>query len=180
MSLQACHECGKDVSSEAAACPHCGAKVKAIKPVKEKKPTSKTTYALLGLLGIVTIGTFAMVPKSTPLTPAQLAAQQAAVSAQANADNDKKTAEYLRYTAAAAAVVAVKNSVRDPDSLKIESARVDDNATTVCVKFRSRNGFGGMNQDGIVYVEGKPYHTNAAWHKHCTAPMYEQHSDSDS
>lgn len=30
MALIKCHECGKDVSSEAAACPHCGAPVKAV------------------------------------------------------------------------------------------------------------------------------------------------------
>jgi len=44
MSLIKCHECGNEVSTEAAKCPKCGAKV--------KKPTSLVTKLLLGVMGL--------------------------------------------------------------------------------------------------------------------------------
>ena len=41
MALQKCHECGKDVSSEAKSCPNCGAIVKTLEilPKKTNKPS---------------------------------------------------------------------------------------------------------------------------------------------
>lgn len=43
MPLQPCYECNKDVSSDAVACPNCGAPVKAI-PNTEEKPASKPEF----------------------------------------------------------------------------------------------------------------------------------------
>lgn len=50
MALIKCHECGAEVSTEAKACPKCGAKV--------RKPTSGALALLLGLMviGIVIVG----------------------------------------------------------------------------------------------------------------------------
>jgi hypothetical protein len=65
MSLQQCHECKKDVSSEAKLCPNCGAPV--------KKPTSITTkivagfFLLLLLFGF--IGLISGPSTNTPITP---------------------------------------------------------------------------------------------------------------
>jgi ribosomal protein L40E len=169
MSLQACHECGKDVSSEATACPHCGAKVKASKVVNEKKPAGKLAYIVLGLLAVGLVAAIANNPAPTnAATPSTAPTEQ---------ESPAKKAEYLRYSAAAIAVVAVKDAMRDPDSLKIESARTNEDGSTICVKYRARNGFGGMNQSFIVYLSGKPYRTSAAWNKHCTGTLYEQYTD---
>ena len=48
MSLEKCRECGKDVSSEAKACPHCGAVVK----------TTSGPFAMLGWFagGLLAVG----------------------------------------------------------------------------------------------------------------------------
>ncbi len=59
MALIKCHECGKEVSTEAAKCPNCGAKV--------KKPTSLATKLLLGVLGL---GVVAAMLGGEPSTPA--------------------------------------------------------------------------------------------------------------
>jgi DNA-directed RNA polymerase subunit RPC12/RpoP len=45
MALQKCHECGKDVSSEADKCPNCGAKV--------KKNIMKSKLGCLGIIGFL-------------------------------------------------------------------------------------------------------------------------------
>jgi hypothetical protein len=47
MALIKCHECGKDVSTEATACPNCGAGV--------RKPSSESSGGLL-ILGIFVVG----------------------------------------------------------------------------------------------------------------------------
>lgn len=45
MSLKACHECGKELSSEAEACPHCGAKA--------SKPTSALAWITAIVGGVI-------------------------------------------------------------------------------------------------------------------------------
>ncbi|WP_292839340.1 zinc ribbon domain-containing protein [Methylotenera sp.] len=57
MALVKCHECGKDVSTEAKVCPSCGAKV--VKPKEPKKPMSPIIkYSLLGVVGFIFINTY--------------------------------------------------------------------------------------------------------------------------
>lgn len=54
MTLIKCHECGTDVSTEAAACPKCGAPVK--KTVSAKKMTGQeSTQVVLGLVVVIGI-----------------------------------------------------------------------------------------------------------------------------
>jgi hypothetical protein len=65
MGLQQCHECKKDVSSEAKLCPNCGAPV--------KKPTSITTKIGVGLLLffilLIFVGIMLAPGNKTPTTP---------------------------------------------------------------------------------------------------------------
>ncbi|MBX9626940.1 MAG: zinc ribbon domain-containing protein [Gemmataceae bacterium] len=53
MALNPCHECGKDVSSSAAACPHCGAPPKAEPVVTTKKFRLKRWLPVLLIAGVV-------------------------------------------------------------------------------------------------------------------------------
>lgn len=48
MAMIDCHECGKPVSTEARACPHCGAKAKAT-------PGNRLLWGLLGLIALVAL-----------------------------------------------------------------------------------------------------------------------------
>jgi uncharacterized membrane protein YvbJ len=57
MALVKCRECGKDVSTEAKACPSCGAKVAKYK--EPKKPLSPIIkYSLIGVVAFVFISTY--------------------------------------------------------------------------------------------------------------------------
>ena len=58
MSLVKCKECGADISSDAAACPHCG---KPLAPTVRPKPQQKTSGCLVILLAIVVIGIIASI-----------------------------------------------------------------------------------------------------------------------
>jgi hypothetical protein len=53
MALTKCHECGQDISTQAKACPTCGAQV--------KKPSGTRLIlfllAVLGVLGLITLAT---------------------------------------------------------------------------------------------------------------------------
>jgi hypothetical protein len=33
--------------------------------------------------------------------------------------------------------------------------------------YRGRNGFGGMSQDHIVFVDGEPSSSASSWRRHC-------------
>jgi hypothetical protein len=81
MALTKCHECGQDISTQAKACPTCGAQV--------KKPSGTRLIlfllAVLGVLGLITLATKnqqIQPPSSppTPLTPEQIHGQSIAAS----------------------------------------------------------------------------------------------------
>lgn len=55
MALKSCRECGKEVSTDAKICPHCGAG----KPTTQK-PSVKETFAGFALLALIVAGTLTM------------------------------------------------------------------------------------------------------------------------
>jgi hypothetical protein len=86
----------------------------------------------------------------------------------------KKEADLKRYVAAGAVADTLKKALRDPDSLKFESVRVNDDASVVCAEYRAKNGFGGTNKEMVVFVNLKGSQDAATWNKHCLAPMTDQ------
>lgn len=153
MSLIKCTECGNEVSTQAKTCPKCGAKV--------KKLMSRLTKILLGGLGIsilIVIATGQPATNGIQETPQEKAA---------------KAEENKRYSAAAGATKTLRDSMRDPDSLKFESVRVNDDASVICAEYRARNGFGGMNREHIVVTTTRTSQSAADWNKHCIKPMHD-------
>ena len=58
---------------------------------------------------------------------------------------------------------ALKAAARDPDSLVIENAVARSDGKAVCINYRARNGFGGMNRDAVGFDgAGRPHHS-ADW-----------------
>jgi hypothetical protein len=87
--------------------------------------------------------------------PPPSAAEQAA----RKAHNDR------RY-AATVAVALLRRNLRDPDSLAIDHVFART-ATTICVAYRARNGFGGMNR-GFAVVTPTTLSSDAArWNRDC-------------
>jgi hypothetical protein len=85
MGLKKCHECGNKVSTEAAACPACGAPVKVEEQKPQSKRTSRTGCLLLGVGAIFVltcVGIFSVdeprsePPSSRPSSAAEPAAEQ--------------------------------------------------------------------------------------------------------
>lgn len=150
MALTKCKECGGQLSTDAEACPGCGA--------KRPKRTSTLTWVIGGFFLFAIIA--GITAKSKDTTPAD--------AATASARQAEDAADTKRYQAATASADALKQAARDPDSLKFESIGVSVDAKVVCATYRARNGFGGMNRDAAIFVRDQGQTaTTAAWKKNC-------------
>lgn len=147
MALIKCRECGKEISSDAKACPHCGAK-------------PKTGIGCGPVLGIILVGFIAWLafgPSPTPPAPKTEAEQQATT----------------RMAMAAAAAKALKQSLREPDSLDIISIKTDQLANIICLEYRAKNGFGGTSIEHLVVLPKRSSDKAADWNKHCPAATFD-------
>lgn len=149
MTMIKCHECGKEISSEAKACPHCGAKPK----------SGIGCGPMLGIVLIAGIAWLALSPNGPSTPPHE--------KTQAEKDSD------VRFSVGATAAKALKQSLREPDSLDIISIRTDDPATTICIEYRARNGFGGMNIDHLVVLPNRSSDEASDWNAYCTGSMHD-------
>jgi hypothetical protein len=167
MALIKCRECGGEVSTEANNCPKCGAAV--------SKGTSRFTILVGGAFAIA-VGSCIFQGDKAPesaavnaqqptMTPATLAAQAAA--------NAAKARETARFDLAFDAAKAIKAAMRDPDSLKWESIGVNEDGTVACLKYRARNGFGGMNSEFAVVANNAATRKMSDWKKYCTGPLHD-------
>jgi hypothetical protein len=157
MALIKCDECAREVSDTAPHCPGCGAKV--------RKPTSRLTLIIGGFI-LVAIGSSVFSSNSNSAKPApQKTPQQLAAEAKKEAAF-QRTADITRQ---------LKAALRDPESVQWESIRANDDASLVCLQYRARNGFGGMNRE-VAIVQGNKVSQRAAdWNKHCTQPLTDMH-----
>lgn len=169
MALFACQECGNRVSTTAKACPRCGAPVKpppvAASLVANTHEHRKVSIPLIfgiflvpyifcwfllregyskqsrivgfGWLAFlfVVIG-FANLNPSGPAISGHKAPDETA--------NDRNTniAMYAR---------SLKAAARNPDSIVYDEVLANGDGTLVCFKYRTQNGFGGMNRDTVAF-----------------------------
>lgn len=74
-----------------------------------------------------------------------------------------------RMNKVSVAVIAVHNVMRDPESLRWSLVLANADASVICLEYRARNGFGGMNVENLVFVKDMPYKSVTKWNKHCTS-----------
>lgn len=147
------------MSTKAKVCPSCGARV--------PQPVGLLMIVLLVVIAGTIITAVSSPSKPVPIEPPKTAEQIAA-------ETKEKEADLKRYSAAVSAGSSIKKALRDPASLKFESMRVSDDAKIICAKYGARNGFGGMNQEYAVFVDGVSRKPESAWNKNCTGKMYDQ------
>jgi hypothetical protein len=161
MALINCKECKAEISDSAKTCPKCGAPV--------PQPTSRFTLLVGGLLLIgVLSAVFRGNDSSTAPAPTQAAAPLS--PEMQRAEDDRKRSEALaqqRRLVATAAAGAIKASLRDPDSLVIESLGVSVDAKVACATYRARNGFGGMNREQMAFIDGNATQDAKLMNRHC-------------
>jgi hypothetical protein len=148
MALVPCRECGKQISTEAIGCPSCGAKPGPDKLTRIGQRVLAGVATTVVLITVIQCSSLhSSLPTPTPLAAAPPPIESAAAQA-------AKALETKRFDLAYDVTTAIRKSSRDPSSTTFESVGVNSDATVVCVQYRSRNGFGGMNREAAVYVGG--------------------------
>lgn len=177
MAMIKCEECGKAISTQADACPSCGAKV---------KRTSMVVKIALGVVVLVVVSMFmgqsereaakqakaeAEAARAATLTPEQKAAEaEATAKAQAEkAEQDKKREAAWRMAQGMAALI--RKSANDPGSIEFSEAGYTDEGA-VLLEFRGKNRFNATiinyavaTKDGKV-ATGSMDKIAATWNKH--------------
>ena len=161
MALIVCKECGGKVSTEAQACPACGA--------ARPKRTSTLTWVIAGFFVIALV---MGIGASNTQRQTAAAAQAAKAPAQIASEAAAKAANTHRFGAAQATSTTLRRAAREPESVKFDSLRVNEDGTVVCAEFRGRNGFGGMGLEHIAAVNGKLDSSLTTWNRLCTKAMY--------
>ncbi len=143
MSLRPCKECGKQISSDAKACPHCG----------KKRPINRGSLVILGVLvAILIVGAYmnrniGQAPLPSPADDAQ-------------------------FAHAAAGAKMLHDAARNPDSFKLVQVLTMSDGTA-CYTYRAQNGFGGMNVGYALLSSANDLKTDdmrgfhALWDKVC-------------
>lgn len=129
-----------------------------------RRKTSIVTWIVL--LSVVGIAASFLVPSKSPSTvPSAAAAPKPKTQAEQEADQ--------RTIAAASALKLLKGSVRDPDSFQLESVRANDGGSLICIEYRARNGFGGMNRSFVAFADGRALQSVGEWNKRCTRQLHD-------
>ena len=154
MALIKCRECGKDISTEAKACPHCGA-----------KPPYRPSLAFVLIAGLLVVfGIKASVESAAPTyQPPPKTAEQIAVEEAAD----------MRTKMAYVLIRNVKNSLREPESLDVIEVFSNEKADLLCMKYRARNGFGGYAIGYYVIGNFGDSDSVKAWNAMCLKEMYD-------
>ena len=163
MALIKCHECGNEVSTEAKACPKCGAKVRLPAPAKTSVSfsISRTGWFVIGL--VILVASYQQYLKSEA---------DAAITPEQRAADAKRKAKYDKQLSAALAAASIfLKDAREPDSVKVLEARVNDEGTVVCARFSGRNGFGGISVQQMAFISNLLSSSTDTWNKYCLEPM---------
>lgn len=153
MAIITCKECRNPVSTEAKACPGCGA-----------KPPKQTSLATILFGGAFTVAVGMMVFMGGGKIDIPHAVAAPAI----------KSAEGARFDFVMDTTRAVRQAMRNPESLKWESVKANDAGTVACLQYRSQNGFGGMGRETVVVANNKVSNKASDLKKHCSQPMHDE------
>lgn len=166
MAMTKCSECKADISTEAVACPKCGAKC--------ARRTSPLVMALAVLLIPSCVAGVYISNKASTEAAAALAAAEAAKSpAQRASEATTKAREEADFQQAAAVTRRVKANTKNPASFELVEA-VRTNGGALCLEYRGTNSFGAVAPGFAVALPGNDKiwagslpDLAATWNKHC-------------
>lgn len=152
MSMVKCRECGAEISDKAKSCPKCGI----------AKPAQKRGVSLWAAI-IVIIGVIWVV--------AAIQNQNAQPAAAEPTPSAADTYRLNQIARGAAALKALRASLRNPDSFKLSQA-LSMPRDAVCLEYRAQNGFGGLNLEralvhGDSLILESADNFSGAWNRYC-------------
>lgn len=164
MALQPCAECGAQISGEAAACPQCGAPPKTNRQInKTLKRLTKVMAFVIGvpvvlIVAIIVIAIVSPAPKTPAKTPEQMA---------------EEVLSKNRGAFTFAALKAIHNSLREPDSVKWVEIMSNADGSVICASYRAKNGFGGLSLEHTTLIRGEVFTGGERWNENCLGRMYD-------
>lgn len=153
-----------------------------VESTKTKKMSLKTKLAI-GCAMIVMFYSMKPTPEATT-NPAAAPTTIAESNAQPNPEELQKKEQAkkedridsARIAMTRIIIKAIKGSLRDPNSLEWDQIYANNAGTAFCFEYRARNGFGGMNREIMVVVNGKTSQSASAWNKHCTGKGFKDYT----
>lgn len=140
MALKDCKECGKQISTEAESCPHCGA--------KQPKPTSRLSILIAGL---VLIGILQSAWKSDP---------PAAPKPPPDPAGERRLKEEV------GALLYIKGTMKNPASFElVDFIRTPENS--LCITYRGTNSFNAVITQHHVINNSVNSNNAKDWKAHC-------------
>lgn len=167
MALIKCKECGNDVSTEAKACPKCGAKV--VVP-RATKPAS-TGAIVIAVLGTIAVVAVVITGREHEQERAAAAANQTPAQKAANAKRDAQ----LQWAAQGA--IELKKAMKDPTAFELTSLLVTKSGFG-CYQYRGKNSFGAILPSSAVLTpkgrllskDHQESEFRKSWNAECTQP----------
>lgn len=158
--LVQCAECENAISDAAAACPQCGHPQSKPEIIPTpRKPRSKW-MPFVYVAGVILF--INVIKRIDPSASAPVQTRSARPSPSASTSEATE-----RATLSALYVASLRRSLRDPESLDVESVLADDDAKHVCITYRAKNGFGGTNFSSVVFTSAGGDQSSGAWNRHC-------------
>jgi hypothetical protein len=156
MSLKPCKECGTQVSTDATACPKCGA--------KQPKRTKTVTWLVGGFFAFVVFSAVFNTARRPPLSAEAVAA---------NKVDEARQDKELRFASVGA--MTLRKSMKDPAAFTLTSLRVKPTGAA-CYDYRAKNTFGAilpgsaiLTSAGRLLVEERDGNAFVkAWNSECT------------
>lgn len=79
--------------------------------------------------------------------------------------------EEKKFHAVVGLMYAIKQNLRNPDSVVWENALVSRDGKAVCIQYRAQNGFGGMARQVAIVTDKSASENPSFWNKHCLKNM---------
>lgn len=118
MAMVNCKECGKEISSKAAACPHCG-----FKPEKDKAGCAQVLVVGFVAVLVAVVG----LSMCSPSTPTKVASPE----------------EERQFKEEVGALAYLRDRMKNPASFELVSA-VRTPGNTLCITYRGTNSFNAI------------------------------------
>lgn len=124
----------------------------------QRAPLTRTQKLLIALGAVIVVAGIIAQETAPKATPEQITAEK----------EEASRAIFVQM-----AVSSLKKAARDPESLTVDVARTNKDGSVICLEYRARNGFGGMNREHLAVADGKANGTPEHWNKHCTEKLFD-------
>lgn len=76
----------------------------------------------------------------------------------------EEIAQSIRYTKVSLVSAAIKENLRDPNSVDWISAHANDDGSLICLAYRAKNGFGALTKENTAMLNGQI----VDWNNNCS------------